>query len=104
MGFFCGSAGKESAYNAGDLGSIPGSRRSPREGNVNCLQYCGLENSIDSTVQWGRRVAVGPTSWQDEALARHGVSRDVPCSALMENPRDGGAWWAAVYGAAQSRT
>ena len=29
MGFFCGSAGKESAYNAGDLGSIPGLGRSP---------------------------------------------------------------------------
>ena len=32
---------------AGDLGSIPGSERSPGEGNVNPLQYSGLENSID---------------------------------------------------------
>ena len=32
MDFFCGSAGKESAYNAGDLGSIPGLGRSPAEG------------------------------------------------------------------------
>ena len=39
--------GKESACNAGDLGSIPGSGRSPREGNGNPLQYTCLENPID---------------------------------------------------------
>ena len=55
--------GKASAYNGGDLGSIPGLGRSPGEGNGNPLQ----------------------------------------CSCL-ENPRDRGAWWAAVYGVAQSRT
>ena len=49
-GFPCGSAGKESAYNAGDLGSIPGLGRSPREGKGYPLQYSGLENSMDSTV------------------------------------------------------
>jgi len=43
-GFPCGSAGKESAYNAGDLGSIPGSERSPGEGKGNPLRYSGLEN------------------------------------------------------------
>ena len=42
----CGSDGKESACNAGDLGSIPGSR-SPREGNGFPLQYSCLENSMD---------------------------------------------------------
>ena len=49
--------------NTGDAGSIPGSGRSPGEGNGNPLQC--------------------------------------PC---LENPRDGGAWWAAVYGVTQSRT
>ena len=44
MGFACGLAGKESACNAGDLGSIPGSGRSPGEGNGNPLQYSCLEN------------------------------------------------------------
>ena len=39
--------GKESACNAGDLGSIPGSGRSPEEGNGNPLQYSCLENPID---------------------------------------------------------
>ena len=37
----------ESAGNAGDLGSIPGSGRSPREGNGNPLQYSYLENPMD---------------------------------------------------------
>ena len=40
------SDGKESACNAGDLGSIPGSGRSPGEGNGNSLQYSCLENSV----------------------------------------------------------
>jgi len=42
-----GSDGKVSAYNAGDLGSIPGSGRSPGEGNGDPLQYPCLENSMD---------------------------------------------------------
>ena len=51
-----------SACNVGDLGSIPGSGRSPGEGNGNPLQY-----------------------------------------SCLENPMDGGAWWATVHGS-QSRT
>ena len=50
MGFPCGSAGKESACNAGDLGSISGLGRSPGEGKGYPLQYSGLENSMDYTV------------------------------------------------------
>ena len=41
------SDGKASAYNAGNLGSIPGSGRSPGEGNVNPLHYSCLETSMD---------------------------------------------------------
>ena len=48
---------KASACNVGDLGSIPGSGRPPREGNSNPLQY-----------------------------------------SCLENPTDGGAWWATVHG------
>ena len=44
--FFGGSNGKESACNAGDPGSIPGSGRSPGEENDNPLQYFGLENPM----------------------------------------------------------
>ena len=54
---------KNQLANVGDIGSIPGSKRSPTEGNGN------------------------------------------PSSVLaLENPRDGGAWWAAVEGVAQNRT
>ena len=50
MDFPCGSAGKESICNVGDLALIPGLGRSPGEGNGYPLQYSGLENSIDCTV------------------------------------------------------
>ena len=46
--FTGGSDGKESACNAGDLGSIPGLGRSPGEGKGYPLQYSGLENSMDT--------------------------------------------------------
>ena len=58
-----GSDGKVSAYNAGDLDSIPESGRSPGEGNGNSLQY-----------------------------------------SCLENPMDGGTWWATVQGVAKSWT
>ena len=57
LGFPGGSEVKASACNAGDLGLIPGSGRSPGEGNGNPLQY-----------------------------------------SCLENPMDGGAWWATVHG------
>ena len=44
--------GKVSAYNAGDLGSIPRSGRSPGEGNDNPLQYSCLENPMDQGAWW----------------------------------------------------
>ena len=46
VGFPVGSAGKVSAYNTGDLGSIPELGRYLREGNGYPLQYSGLENSM----------------------------------------------------------
>ena len=62
-GFSCGSDGKVSAHNAGDPGSIPGSGKSPGEGNGTPLQY-----------------------------------------SRLENPMDGGAWWAAVHGVTKGQT
>ena len=50
MGLPGGSASKESAFNVGDLGSIPGFRRSPGEGKGYPLQFSGLENSIDCII------------------------------------------------------
>ena len=52
LGFPGGSAGKESACNVGDLGSIPGLGRSPGEGKGYPLQYSGLESP------WGRKESV----------------------------------------------
>ena len=72
---------KESACNAGDPGSIPGLGRSPGEENGNLLQYSCLKNFTE----------------------RKGNGNPLQCSCL-ENPRDMGAWWAAVYGVTQSRT
>ena len=51
-GFPGGSVNKESACNEEDLGSIPGLRRSPGEGNGNPLQYSCLENSMDRGAWW----------------------------------------------------
>ena len=63
MGSDRGSDNKASACNAGDPGSIPGSGRSPGDGDGDPLQYSGLEN-----------------------------------------PMDGGAWWAIVHGVAKNWT
>ena len=48
----CSSAGKESACNAGDLGSIPGLGRPPGEGSGNPLQYSCLENPMNRGAWW----------------------------------------------------
>ena len=53
QGFLDSSAGKESACNVGDLGSIPGLGRSAGEGKGCPLQYSGLENSMDCIVHIG---------------------------------------------------
>ena len=63
LGFPGGSEVKASACNAGDLGSTPGLRRSPGEGNGHPLQY-----------------------------------------SCLENPMDGGVWWATVHGVTKSQT
>ena len=51
-GFSGGLDGKESACNAGDLGSIPGLGRSPGEGNGNPLQDFSLGNSMHRGAWW----------------------------------------------------
>ena len=51
-GFPGGSEVKASACNVGDLGSIPGSGRSPGDGNGNPLQYSCLENPMDGRAWW----------------------------------------------------
>ena len=57
MDFPGSSDGKASVYNAGNLGSIPGSGRFPGEGNGNPLHYSCLENPMDGGAwcPWGRK-------------------------------------------------
>ena len=55
-GFPGGSEIKASACNAGDLGLIPGSGRSPGEGNGNPIQYSCLENPMDGGAWWATLV------------------------------------------------
>ena len=57
-----GSDSKESACDAGDLGSTPGLGRSPGEGNGNPLQYSCLENSMGGGV-WQATVHGASKSW-----------------------------------------
>ena len=66
----CGSDGKESACNAGDLDSIPGLGRSPGEGNDNPLQYSCLENPM------------GRGAWQATV---HGVAKSQPWWSFSSN-------------------
>ena len=63
QGFCCGSAGKESACNAGDLGSIPGLGRSPGEGKSYPFQYSGMENSMDCIVHWVAKSRTGRSNF-----------------------------------------
>ena len=56
QGLPCGSAGKESTCNVGDLCLIPGLGRSPGEGNSYPPQYSGLENPMDCIVPGSERI------------------------------------------------
>ena len=62
MSFPCGSAGKESAFNVGDLGLILWLGRSPGEGKGYQFQYSGLKNSMDCIIH---RVAKSQTQLSD---------------------------------------
>ena len=78
-GLPCGSAGKESACNEGDLGSIPGLGRSPGEGNSYPLQYSGLENSMDCIIHGIAKSQTKPSfSWgSDITMKRFRASLDM---------------------------
>ena len=62
LSFPCGSYGKESACNVGGPGLIPGSGRSPEEGNGNPLQYSCLETPMDGGA-WSSTVHGVTNSW-----------------------------------------
>ena len=68
LGFPCGSAGKESVRNVGDLDSIPRFGRSPGERKVFPLQYSGLENSMEYIVH---RITESQTRLSDFHFSFH---------------------------------
>ena len=63
MGLLQWLSSKESAWNAGDVGLIPGSGRLPGEGNGNPLQYSCLENTMDRGAWWA--TVHGVEKWLD---------------------------------------
>ena len=69
LGFPCGSAGKASACNMGDLGSISGLRRSPGERKCSPLQYSGLENSMDYIVHGFSKSQTRLSDFHSESLS-----------------------------------
>ena len=82
---------KRLAYNAGHLGSIPGSGRSSGERNGNPLQYSCLENPTDREVWWAtvHGIAKSRTRLSDFTSLRKGVSiytgRSFQCNCLISS-------------------
>ena len=70
MGFLGVSVVKNPTVNAGDLGSIPGSGRSPRRRNGNQLQYCYLGNIMDRGALWA---------------TVHGVTKELAVTERLNN-------------------
>ena len=85
MGFPGGSKGKDPTYNVGDLGSSPGSGRSPGEGNGNPLQYFCLENPMDRGA-W-RATAHGVAKSQTQLSIHASVGTVVKLSGEQEGLR-----------------
>ena len=77
-----GSDGKASVYNTGDLGLIPGSGRSPGEGNGNPLQYYCLENPMENPKRSLVAIAHGVTKSQTWL-----IDFTSPQRSLQENKR-----------------
>ena len=67
----CGSAGKESTSNVGDLGSIPRLGRSPGKGKGYPLQYSGLENSMDYSLWSGKELDTTERLSEEEGFSQH---------------------------------
>ena len=80
-----GSDSKESAYNVGDQGSVPGSGRSPGEENGTPLQYSCLENSMDGGAWWATAHSV--------AKSQTRLSDFTYLLTLYLKPREEGSGW-----------
>ena len=110
LGFPGGSDGKESSCNAGGPGSIPGSGRSPGEGNGNPLQYSCLGNPMDRAAWWATvhgvtksqtRLSDFTFTFLSECLIA--VENGNPLQdSCLENCMHRGIWWATVHGVTKS--
>ena len=94
-GFPCSSVATDSAYNAGDPGSIPGLGRSPAEGNGNPLQDSCLENPMDCSLpgssvhgvaRVGHDLATKPPPPLASLVVAHRLSFPVACGILVLQP------------------
>ena len=88
MGFPLSRDGKESACNAGDLGSIPGSTRSPGERNNNPLQYSCLENLRDGGAWCRRERQTVPGRGLGESKRRERGGSGLPLRAPLGSSRN----------------
>ena len=77
---------KKSTCNAGDLGSIPGSGRSPREGNGNPLQYSCLKNPMDREAWWATVHGVAKNRTQLKRLSPPTMYMSIPLSRFIPLP------------------
>ena len=82
-----GSAGKESACNVGDLGSIPGSGRSAGEGNSYPLQYSGLENSTDCIVHGVARSWTQLSNFHFHGRNQHNIVKQISCNKKLKKKK-----------------
>ena len=100
-GFPGSSAGKESTCNAGDLGSVPGSGRSPGEGIGYPLQYSwvSLVTQMVKNLHAMRETCVWSRGWEDPLEERMATHSSV---LAWRSPMDRGAWRATVYGVTKS--
>ena len=107
-GFPGGSVIKHPPAQAGDVGLIPGSGRSPREGNGNPLQYSCLDNPVDRGAWRAAVHGVTQSRTRLKQFSMHaciGEGNGNPLQySCLEIPRDKGAWWATVSGVTQSWT
>ena len=95
LGFLCGSAGKESACNMGDLGSIPGLGRSPGEGIGYPLQYswASLVAQLVKNPPAMQETWVRSLGWEDpleKGRATHSsiLARRIPCTVYPRSCKE----------------